>query len=140
MLELQKHDVDPQELDALASFVDAEEYDTESIVADLADIDHSNLKKMTASSVQFEDVGARMIVERRLRSLLYSPGKRYFYWPHYRDNEQPRRVVWQGARSGRYMHEENSGSVLGDWFIDKKYGTLKEELLNTRVLFISNEL
>ena len=48
---------------------------------------------------------------------------------------EKRRVVWQASTKPAY--EENIGYTLGQWFVEKKYGNLKEEILNNLVLTLS---
>ncbi len=138
--EMERHGVSEDAVRSLIEAVQGQQFDTDAMVGDLADLDHSNLAELVAGAghgdaVKFGDVAAPLILEKTMKDSLYSPGVRYFYWSHYRGNTAKRRVY----RKARWqpMYEENRGYTLGQWFVEKKYGNLKDELLNNLVLTLS---
>ena len=124
---------------SIYNLMEEQEFDTDAVAGDIEGSEDSTLIKLIADEdgnhlLLFRDMARRMVLERSLKSSLYSPGVRYFYWELYRGNTAPRRVVWEGKRKN---YEENIGYSLGDWFVEKKYGNLKEELLNNLVHTLS---
>eukprot|EP01084_Bolivina_argentea_P281471 481588_1 len=119
---------DVQQL-SLKNLLLSEEYDSDSICQDLEDKQQSNLNLSDA----FYQILRKLIIERQIRHILYSPGYRYFYWNFYKNNTQKANAVFTYG-GGKYSHyEENPGYKLNDWYIPVKYASLKEELLSNKV-------
>ena len=79
------------------------------------------------SSPKLLDIARRLCLEKRIKSSLYSPGFRYFYWKFYDGNTEKRNRLW------RVQYEGYTGYKLKDWFIAKKYDNLKDEALNNNI-------
>ena len=132
---LEKGHVDKQQIKAFYLILDDDRHDTDSVMDDIAqkdaDATSSNLirrgKMLPKSGSKIVDIARRLCLEKRIRSSMYSPGFRYFYWPFYAKNENDRNQLFKTT------HEGNEGYKLKDWFISKKYDNLKEEALNNKV-------
>eukprot|EP01083_Nonionella_stella_P215240 774852_1 len=114
--------------ETLKQFVD-EEYDTDAIADDLEFKyeDQSNLKRSLCD--MFETAALfvhRAQFEQESKRNVYDPGFRFFYWPYYENNEAERKLLYRSGNG--YTYDQNRGYKLKDWFIAKKYDTLKEEL------------
>ena len=140
--EMKRIGVNEDAIESLIDFMDRQHYETDAMVGDLDDVDDSNLTKIISDGdgngnnvSVFREMTKRMILERSLKSSLYSPGVRYLYWNIYRGNKEKRRKVFQARTKPAY--EENRGYTLGQWFVEKKYENLKEEILNNLVLALS---
>ena len=131
MIEFHKNRMKQQRISSISAFIKEEEYDTESIVADLEEPARSNIKHSVSVSPQFMLISSKLILQRTIRNSLYSPGKRYFYWEYYRNLEDLRNKVCRG------IWEENIGYTLGEWFVERKYENLKEELLSNLLVRFS---
>ena len=133
--ELEKGHVAKQQIEAFYRFLKDDCHDTDSVMDDIAQKDaddtNSNLirrgKMQSESTSKILSIARRLCLEKRIRSSMYSPGFRYFYWPFYAKNENERNELWGNC------YEENEGYKLKDWFVAKKYGNLKEETLNNKV-------
>eukprot|EP01084_Bolivina_argentea_P108377 193695_1 len=65
----------------------------------------------------------------------YSYGWRFFYWDYYKDNNATCDEVMPRATMGV---DANNGFKLGDWYINKKHESLKDELLKNEICTIDN--
>eukprot|EP01083_Nonionella_stella_P091397 255537_1 len=71
----------------------------------------------------------------------YDDGIRFFYWAHYKYNDEVYDValrrgdVSQGSVKG--FRAANDGYAVKDWYIETKYDDLKDELLNNKICTIS---
>eukprot|EP01083_Nonionella_stella_P138579 421678_1 len=126
------------ELYKVAAFITAERYESDSIVFDLKSANGLNMKYTVNISILFEAIARTFIKENEIRKKLYSGGRRYFYWPFYKDNEQERRDVY-GGRCQQAQFEENPGYKLCDWYIEAKYDNLKDELLHNLICVFGKE-
>eukprot|EP01084_Bolivina_argentea_P176336 305168_1 len=66
----------------------------------------------------------------------YSYGYRYFYWPYYKNNTS----IYDNAHLYANMGgapEANHSSTVGDWYIENKYKSFKNELLNNILAVIA---
>eukprot|EP01083_Nonionella_stella_P138578 421676_1 len=125
------------ELYKVAAFITAERYESDSIVFDLKSANGLNMKHSANISNLFEAVARTFIKENEIKKKLYSGGKRYFYWPFYKDNEQERNIM--DRNRGAMLYEENPGYKLCDWYIQAKYDNLKDELLHNLICVFGKE-
>eukprot|EP01084_Bolivina_argentea_P310282 536882_1 len=70
---------------------------------------------------------------------IYSFGHRYFYWKHYKNNQN----VFDDAhcmanQQGHLRPEANPGFTLAYWYISRKYTDFKTELLNNNIWHIGS--
>eukprot|EP01083_Nonionella_stella_P287467 978511_1 len=85
----------------------------------------------------FQEIARTFIKENEIKKKLYSGGKRYFYWPFYKENEQERHALYDLGDGPCY--EENPGYKVCEWYIEAKYGNLKEELLQNLICVFGKE-
>ena len=123
LMELMKFEVPKHQISAFSSYLLHHHYDSESIILDLES--DSNFKSNLSLSTKFYQICSRVIVEKQIKSALYSPGYRYFYWSFYKNNVNERELLW-----GKVTYDENVGYVLKEWYFEKKYDNLKDELMN----------
>ena len=140
--EMKRLGVSKDAIHSLMNSMDGQQFDTDAMAGDFGDLNDSNLVNRISDGkgdgddvMMFCELAKRMVLERSLKSSLYSPGVRYFYWEKYRGNMEKRRRVYEHRYGDQY--EENIGYTLGQWFVEKKYGNLKEEILNNLVLTLS---
>ena len=69
----------------------------------------------------------------------YSFGYRYFYWSWYKHNHLTNDLALRGESGGNYNFAANKNYKLSDWYIDKKYSNLEDELLNNEIQGIDLE-
>eukprot|EP01083_Nonionella_stella_P064743 169031_1 len=135
---LKEKGIEADELYKVAAFITAERYESDSIVFDLKNANGLSLKHVANISNLFEATARIFLKENEIKKKLYSGGKRYFYWPFYKDNQEIRRDVYQGTcRSPKF--EENPGYKLCDWYIAAKYDNLKDELLHNLICVFGKE-
>eukprot|EP01083_Nonionella_stella_P176935 620470_1 len=134
---LKEKGIEADELCKVAAFITAERYESDSIVFDLKSENGLNMKHAANISILFEAIARTFIKENEIKKKLYSGGKRYFYWPFYKDNEHVRNAVFQGQN--RSVYEENPGYKLCDWYIQSKYDSLKDELLHNLICVFGKE-
>eukprot|EP01083_Nonionella_stella_P280553 954416_1 len=116
-------------LKQMQCFLSDEEYDTDAITDDLEfrQEEQSNLKPLLLN--RFEAAALyvhRAKFEEYAKNNVYDAGVRFFYWPYFKDNEAERSLIYQAGSA--YVYDWNRGYKLKDWYIPKKYDTLKEEL------------
>eukprot|EP01083_Nonionella_stella_P091094 254570_1 len=122
-------DTDRSVLKEFQRFVHSEEYDTDAITddLDLQEEDQSNLKRILLHRF---GIAALVVQQAKFdedtKRNVYDPGVRFFYWPHFEDNEDERSLIYRAG--GSYAYDWNRGYKLKDWYIPKKYSNLKEEL------------
>ena len=126
---------------SVIEMMEGQQYDTDAMCGDMDNPMDSNLMKLIIDgngdkSGNIGDTAKRMVLDRALKAALYSPGVRYFYWKRYRESKEKRRLFLTDP-NGQPYYEENRGYTLGQWFVEKKYGNLKEELLHNLVLTLS---
>eukprot|EP01083_Nonionella_stella_P215203 774736_1 len=135
---LKEKGIKEDELCKVAAFITAERYESDSIVFDLKSANGLNLKHAANISNLFQEIARTFIKENEIKKKLYSGGKRYFYWPFYKDNEQERHLVFEDSL-GQPRCEENPGYKLCDWYIEAKYDNLKDELLHNLICVFGKE-
>eukprot|EP01083_Nonionella_stella_P280554 954417_1 len=124
---------DDDTLNQLRTFLSNEAYDTEAITADLdfTQEAQSNLKRILLNRFEIAAMFVQRVqFEEYTKSNVYDPGVRFFYWPHFEDNEDERSLIYRAG--GSYAYDWNRGYKLKDWYIPKKYDTLKEELTQNK--------
>eukprot|EP01083_Nonionella_stella_P281699 958635_1 len=129
---LREKGIEADELYKVAAFITAERYESDSIVFDLKSANGLNMKHSANISNLFQEIARTFIKENEIKQKLYSGGKRYLYWPFYKDNEQERHSLAEGT-TGQALYEENPGYKLCEWYIEAKYDNLKEELLHNLI-------
>ena len=100
--EMERHGVSEDAIRSLIELLEGQQFDTDAMVGDLGDLDHSNLAQLVEGddAAKFGEAATRLILEKTLKAALYSPGVRYFYWDIYRENDKERRVVWRSTDCG----------------------------------------
>ncbi len=127
--QMRKKGIKIEQIYKIAQFIADAQYDSEPIQFDLKRPDGCNLKQNLKISNKVQEIGRNFAKEFELKQNIYDAGKRFFYWPFYRNNKDQRHLLFANDK-GQSLFEENSGYNLCEWFIDKKYANLKEEVLN----------
>lgn len=123
------------DLNIFKQFISSNNFDSYSLYDDINDEKESNTKKYFVNNEYFIKMNKfikKELNEQEIRSKKYSPGFRYFYWEHYKNNNHKKNAVWSD-----YIFEENSGYKLSDWFIENKYDSFRDELLNNKIKKLS---
>ena len=71
----------------------------------------------------------------------FSYGYRYFYWSYYKNNTSIWDPVWSCTPINlcTYQPTPNQGYQLKDWYIEKKYCNLHQELVSNSICHITEE-
>ena len=113
-------------------FIEAEEYETESVQQDLRNDPSSNILHKFTLKKKTNLFFKKFLFENDQKQMLYSAGYRFFYWPYYQNmNAQWNPLYVQS--SGQPMVEGNEGYQIKDWFISSKYKDLKEEAIHNKL-------
>ena len=124
---------------AIKTFVDNDGADSDAVIADMEDVNDSNIFNAVSSTNTLNDepkhsvweICHKFIAQTSGASDVYSSGWRYFYWEFYRNKVEEERVVFKRS-SGGGRTESNPGYQLKDWYISSKYDNIKNEALNNR--------
>ena len=136
--DLRRHKLSAEAVELVADkVIKADEYETDSILTDLADAKRSNLVNRICALLPLQRERA-LAVERlrqnmeRLNNLrrTYSASYRFFYWPFYKGNQD--RVNFIYKNGVHFRTEENPGYRLCDWFIPAAHANFKAELLQNK--------
>eukprot|EP01083_Nonionella_stella_P262782 893237_1 len=71
---------------------------------------------------------------------VYDHGIRYFYWPYFKDKVEMDDVALRrgdGGQIDKGFREANKGCSVKEWYIEKKYNDLKDELLHNEICRLS---
>eukprot|EP01084_Bolivina_argentea_P091921 165434_1 len=70
---------------------------------------------------------------------IYGFGRRFFYWDHYKNNNETDDDAYYGSGSNfAASPDANYGFKLKDWYILARYNTFKEELLQNELCCITS--
>ena len=136
--DLRRHKLSAEAVELVADkVIKADEYETDSILTDLADAKRSNLVNRICALLPLQRERA-LAVERlrqnmeRLNNLrrTYSASYRFFYWPFYKANTDRVNVIYKVSTG--VTTEENPGYRLCDWFIPAAHANFKAELLQNK--------
>ena len=127
--------VNEQVVFSFSSVIERGAFDSDAVREDLQDRNQSNIlnevhcKKRTINSIH--SMTSRFISRCNQNAKSYSAGHRYFYWPHYKQNESVERVVMKSPDGD--IKELNPGYKLSEWYVEPKFANLKEEALQNEV-------
>ena len=122
------------------TFTSEQEYESESLYADLSNDEQSNIIKSFAVKNGVENGDALKLYQLLTRfrfetdrdNNVYAEGWKYFYWSFYKNNEAEWNELFEDPASGKPELEGNAGYSLSGWYIPSKYRDFKEELLNNK--------
>ena len=82
------------------------------------------------------DILSSFVYKRGQSGKIYDAGKRFFYWPYYKHIKKEWNVLYE-QEYGQSAVEGNAGYFICDWYIDKKYADLREELSQNNIYCFS---
>ena len=117
-------------------FLRENDYETDSICDDMNNNPESNIINNTKNYKKENDVLMsilnRFVYIQTTHSISYSAGYRFFYWDYYRNLNQEWNIL-RTMPNGQASVEGNSGYMIKDWYIPKKYNDLREELTSNAI-------
>eukprot|EP01083_Nonionella_stella_P018841 52396_1 len=109
-------------------------YDTDAIDFDIQQSE-PNLKNAVHGNGIFSKI--QLYLDSRSPDRMpYSFGYRFYYWEHFKNNQNKITVIRRDKNNSKYDHG-NQGYRLCDWYVPPKYFGLKEEMIHNAEYSIS---
>eukprot|EP01083_Nonionella_stella_P205330 747807_1 len=107
-------------------FLEQEEYDTDSMIHDIESL--SNITNIMGDE---ESVGnmQQFILSNKLSNSSFSIGLVFYYWPYYKNYTDKKQLQMKTDWTNVNDH---SGYSMKELYVEKKYASLKEELLASK--------
>ena len=124
------------------AFIRDNEYETDSFCYDIDNDPESNIINNTKNYTKKENIVLSSILNKFVytqssHSTLYNAGYRYFYWDYYKSMDKEWNTLSAIEHNGQTIVEGNSGYMIKDWYIERKYKDLREELLMNMIFKFS---
>ena len=136
-----KSDLSESMIERFTKFLRDNEYETDTICDDISgDNGESNIinntKNYEKENIILTSILNKFVYINTSHSTLYNAGYRYFYWDYYKHIDKEWHTLWT-QDNGQAVVEGNSGYMIKDWFIPRKYKNLREELLINAIFTFS---
>eukprot|EP01084_Bolivina_argentea_P112299 200295_1 len=118
---MRKHDTSGKITQQLCKFIQDEEYDSESVEFDVMNVDNGNIENTTRDKSCTECL-EDFIRTCKVRASAFAVGIVFYYWEFYRNHDQKLNDI-----DNMNYHD---GHHVDQLFVEKKYDSFKEELLN----------
>eukprot|EP01083_Nonionella_stella_P015938 44583_1 len=125
----------------LRVFLEEEEYDTDSVIQDIADTNRDYFDDTwsnIANLINEEQLLLNMqqfIANNKLSTSSFSIGLIFYYWPYYKNHMQKKELQ---VKTDWTNVNDHSGYSIKELYVEKKYQSLKEELLSSNYISKSN--
>ena len=145
--DLKLHKLESKTVNNLKNAMKCDEFETDSLRMDMKDNANLNIILWIGSLFPLRQENDLVIqqIESSISFLdnlqtQYSAGYRYFYWEYYKNNEDRVNVMWKPTKkiflAEASFVEGNDGYRLMDWYIHRRYGNFKEEMLNNKTAWV----
>eukprot|EP01084_Bolivina_argentea_P239012 401633_1 len=141
MNELESTKIAPAEVKKVEQWFEEQEYDTDAINEDITSCDYnSNIKQEITCYEPIQNY----FNQHNPTKPYYSFGFRYYYWTFFENNENEQNVIYTATQRRRSVRKQklwydpgNKGYKCFEWYIHKKYHSLKEEITHNEIRSIN---